>query len=122
MNEGKPYMKKRKWLAASLEEQPSGGSSMKKLLSLWSMVLITLLHVKYLNAELKDRGDFAMIPQFLSIDYTAIGVFLGLVYIPQIIQLVTAYFNRNKQVEQEPGEQIDVSCIKQPEQGAKKND
>ena len=91
MNDGKK-MSTKKWVASAFETRSSQGSSMNKWIALWLMVLVTLLHIKYLNAELKDKGDFSLIPQFLWCDLIAIGILLGLVHTTDII----AFLNRDK--------------------------
>lgn len=85
-------MKLGRWIAAAFDTKDTGGMSMRKFLAFWTMVLITLLHTKYLASECKDKGDFALIPQFLWVDYTAIGTFLGLVIVTDILR----FLNREK--------------------------
>ena len=91
MNE-EPFMKKRKWLAAAFESKSGTGSSMNKWLAFWCMLLVTLLHIKYLHAQITSKGDFDLIPQFLWCDFTACALFLGIVHASDIILLL----NRNK--------------------------
>jgi len=112
------FMNKRKWVASAFESKSGTGSSLNKWLSFWCMILISFLHIKYLNAELKNKGDFDLIPQFLWCDFTGCALFLGIIHATDIIE----FLNRNKGYNQIGG-QVDTSCIKQSEeQVLKKSD
>lgn len=71
-----------------LWENAEGGLSMRKVISVWIMVLITRLHNKYLNYQIsKEGGNFDFAETILYVDYAVVLMLLGLILFQDILKL-----------------------------------
>lgn len=72
-----------KWLLG-VGDNSNFGLSIRKVIAVWVMVLITRIHNKYLLSACtivdgKTAGNFDFAQTLLYVDYIAIGVLLGLI-------------------------------------------
>ncbi len=90
----KPFIK---WLLGLLDNSPSG-MSMRKVLAVWIMFLVTRLHNKYISIQLvKESEDWNFGETLLYADYIMIGLLIGFIVFQDVMKLF-----RGKSDPQEP--------------------
>lgn len=74
------------WLGSFWDNSPNGGS-MRKVVTVWIMILITRIHSKYLNYAVNSSGDFDFAITLIYCDYTMIASLLGLIVLQKLVDL-----------------------------------
>lgn len=79
-----------KWLLGLFDNNP-GGASVRKFLALWVMVLVTLLHTKYLSVQVTKTAagttsDWDYGTTLLYADYIMVGLLIGFIVVQDILK------------------------------------
>lgn len=76
-----------KWLLG-LWDNSKEGASMRKVLAVWVMILVTRIHNKYLNIQImKDSQDWGFGETLLYADYIMIGLLIGFIVAQDVLKL-----------------------------------
>jgi hypothetical protein len=89
-----------KWFLGFFDNSPDGGS-MRKLVAVWFMVLITLIHGKYLRYTIsgKQEADFEFAGTLFYIDVVMVGLLLSLIMAEQLFRIFAIF--RGRDIEKE---------------------
>lgn len=74
------------WISSLFTTTSDGGASLRKVLAVWTMILITRAHNKWLYSQVATAGGFGMLSDILIIDYLVILLLLGLIVFQDIIK------------------------------------
>jgi hypothetical protein len=76
-----------KWLLG-LWDNSKDGASMRKVLAVWVMILVTALHRKYLAVQVtKEASDWDFAETLLYADYIVVMLLLGLIVAQDVLKL-----------------------------------
>lgn len=76
-----------RWFLGLFDNSPDG-ASMRKVVTVWIMILVNRIHNKYLNFQVSsEKGDFTFAQTLVYVDYLMIGLLLGMIVFQDIMKL-----------------------------------